>query len=119
MSYNLTEKREDIGIVKIKKPEYTIADEVDEDDRPELHPNYDYDKPNKLVFKYHEPSKGLEPPHTPEKMLYPGKWRFYDYDLDVIREEVGKEIAFARGLSPEEFKRKEEFHEMLVEHNRR
>jgi len=38
------------------------------------------------VFKYHKPSKGLEPPHTPEKELKPEKWRFYDFDLDAIRE---------------------------------
>lgn len=56
------------------------------DERPLLYPNYDIDKPNKLVFKYHEPSKDLGPQHTPEKMLNPGKWKFYDYDLDAIRE---------------------------------
>ena len=119
VSYKLTEKRDDFGIVKIKKPYFTIIEEEEDDERPELHPNYDFDKPNKLVFKYHEPLKGLGPAHTPEKELNPGKWIFYDYDLDAIREQVGKEIAFAKGLEPAVFKEKEEFHEMLVEHLKR
>jgi hypothetical protein len=31
--------------------------------------------------------------------LYPERWRYYDYDLDVVREEVAKEIAFAKNIS--------------------
>lgn len=57
--------------------------------------------------------------HTPEKVKNPEKWRFYDFDLDVVREEVGKEIAFARNLSRDEFKDQEEFFNLLVEHNKR
>jgi hypothetical protein len=33
----------------------------------------------------------------------PGKWRFYDFDMNAIREERAKEITFARNLTPQEF----------------
>lgn len=65
----------------------------------DINPNYDFDKPNKLTFAYHEPSKDLDPMHTPDKKLYPEKWRYYDIDLNVVREEVAKEITFARNLT--------------------
>jgi hypothetical protein len=52
------------------------------------------------VFAYHEPSKGLEPPNVPESELNPGKWRYYDYDLNAIREQIAKDISFARNLNP-------------------
>ena len=81
-----------------------------------LYPNYDFDKPNKLVFKYYEPSKDLAPEHTPEKDIFPGRWKYYDFDLNAVREEIAKDIYFARKMSPEKFKQKEEFHNALVEH---
>lgn len=117
-SFRLAEKRADIGIKKIREPYFAIDEEDEgiEDDRPELHPNFDFDKPNKGGFKYHKPLEGLQPEHTPDKLLYPERWRYYDYDLDVVREEVAKEIAFAGNLSLQRFREKEEFHEMLVEH---
>lgn len=96
--------------VKAKEPTEQILD---------ISPNYDYDKPNKLTFQYHEPLRGLSPTHTPDKVTHPERWRFYDFDLDVVREEVAKDISFARNLSLEEFRGKEEFFNMLVEHNRR
>ena len=46
--------RTDKGIVKIQEP-VAIKEEDEEDDRPDLYPNYDHDKPNKLTFKYYEP----------------------------------------------------------------
>lgn len=118
-SHRLAEKRNDIGIVKIKQPYFTIKEEEEEDDRPNLFPNYDHDKPNKGTFKYYEPSKDLQPKHTPEKDLFPERWRFYDFDLDAVREEIAKEITFARNLTAEQYKNKEEFHEILAEQLRR
>eukprot|EP00347_Sterkiella_histriomuscorum_P001067 403373456 len=118
VSFIQTERRADFGVLKIKE-QYVIKEEEEEDDRPNLYPNYDIDKPNKGVFKYHEPSKDLGPQHTPEKIQNPGKWRFYDYDLDVVREQLAKDIAFARNMSVEEFKEKEEFHDMIVERLKR
>ncbi|CDW74037.1 UNKNOWN [Stylonychia lemnae] len=119
VSYNLTERRPDFGIVKIKQPINPINEEEEEDDRPLLYPKYDLVQPNKLVFKYYEPLQDLRPEHTPEKEMHPPRWKFYDYDLDAVREQVAKDIAFARNMSPEKFKQKEEFHDILVEHLQR
>lgn len=119
VSHNMTERRDDFGVVKIKRPFFEVNPRDQIDERPELHPNFDIDKPNKLVFRYHSPSKDLEPQHTPEKAYFPEKWKFYDYDLDVIREEVAKEITFAKNLSLDTYKDKEEFYNLLVEHNKR
>jgi hypothetical protein len=41
--------RTDKGILSIKEPYITIK-ENQEDERPALYPNFDIDKPNKLVF---------------------------------------------------------------------
>ena len=43
--FKLTEKRADIGIVKIKDPIHEIKEEDLIDDRPALDVNYDYNKP--------------------------------------------------------------------------
>lgn len=48
--------------------------------------------PNHMTFKYYEPSKDLEPQHTPEKVKNPGRWRFYEVDLDKVREQVSRDI---------------------------
>jgi hypothetical protein len=96
IEHKLTERRPDFGIVKIKMPIHIIKEEDLEDDRPDLYPNYNLDKEKKSVFKYHEPLKDLSPKHTPEKEHFPEKWKFYDFNLDTVREEIAKEIAFAR-----------------------
>ena len=116
--FNIVERRVDIGVLKMREPPKSPVKEQDEQVL-DINPNYDFDKPNKLVFKYYEPSKDLSPTHTPDKELYPGKWRFYDFDLDAVREEIAKEITFARNLTPDQFKDKEEFHNLLVEHIKR
>ena len=117
-AHKLVEPRTDIGIVEIKKPK-SPRNKSPAEKVLDINPNYDINKPNKLVFAYHEPSKDLAPIHTPEKIRNPGKWQYYDINLDAVREEVAKEIAFARNLSLEEFKNKEEFFHLLVEHNKR
>ena len=55
LSFKLVEKRDDFGVVKIKEPIHTIKEEDMEDDRPDIYPNYDIDKPRKLTFKYFDP----------------------------------------------------------------
>jgi hypothetical protein len=61
VEFTLTERRPDLGIVKIKLPCNPIKEEDIEDDRPDLYPNYDIDKPNKLTFKYYDPVKDVGP----------------------------------------------------------
>lgn len=102
IEHKLTEKRADIGVLRIKEPIEPIKEEVDA--RLPLYPNYDIDKPNKLVFQYHEPVKGLSPPHTPDKELMKEHWKFYDVNLNAIRAEIANDLYFHPiGLSKEEF----------------
>lgn len=51
-------------------------------------------KPAVKTFKYHEESD-IHPQHVPDKELYPEKHKFYDVNLDVVREELVKDIALA------------------------
>jgi len=82
--FKLTEKRTDIGVQKFRKPD--PKDKQDEvDDRSALFPNHNAVLPNHMTFKYYEPSD-VKPQHTPEKVKNPGRWKYYDIDLDVVRE---------------------------------
>ena len=103
VSHRLTEMRTDKGVMKIKEPYYEIKEEVEEDERPALYPNFDIDKPNKLVFKYYEPSKDVGPQNTPEKDLFPERWHFYDINLRAVREDIAKEIDFAQNMERNRF----------------
>ena len=104
--------------MRIREPLFEIKEE--EDNRPDIYPNFDIDKPNKLVFQYHEPSKDLDPMHTPEKKIFKEHWKFYDVNLDAIRAEVADDLYFHPiHLSKEEFLSKQEFYAMLVEHIKR
>lgn len=105
--------------MKIPRPKSKSTEREPEDGVLDLHPNFDFNKPNKGTFVYHEPSTDVGPIHIPDSKLFPPRWKYYDFDLDIIREEVAKEISFARNLEPTVFKEKEEFFNLLVEHNRR
>ncbi|TNV82854.1 hypothetical protein FGO68_gene7211 [Halteria grandinella] len=115
--HDLVEARPDKGVLKMHKPEKSLERDPQEKVL-DIHPNFDYDKPNKGTHIYHEPAQ-VGPQHTPDKVRNPGKWRFYDFDMNAIREEIAKEITFARNLTPQEFLQKEEFFHLLQEHNRR
>ena len=80
----MIEPRVDKGVVKIVKPPTPKPFEQVEQ-LLYLLPNYDHDKPNKLVPMYHSPAK-VDRAHTPDKDKNPGKWQFYDFDLDTVRE---------------------------------
>lgn len=66
-----------------------------------MYPSLDPIKPSIKTFKYHQESD-IHPQHVPDKELYPEKHKFYDVNLDVVREELVKDIALAgqkgRGL---------------------
>ena len=56
----------------------------------------------------------------PDSEANPGKWVFYDVDLDAVRAELAQNIYFgAKNESPEEFKDREEFQQMLEAHIKR
>jgi hypothetical protein len=84
--YKLTEKRIDIGVPKFIESIKERDEENEIDDRIPLYPNTKLIMPNHMTFKYYQPSKDLGPQHTPEKLKNPGNWKYYNVDLDVVRE---------------------------------
>ena len=58
-SYTLVEARADVGVPKIVKNYFTKVEEADT--QGPLNPNYDFDKPNRLVFKYYAPTEHKPP----------------------------------------------------------
>lgn len=67
----------------------------------DLNPNFDFDKPNKLVYKYHQDLE-WKPPNPSNGMLFRERWRFYDYNVNAVRPEI-RPIDFARNLNMKEF----------------
>ena len=46
----------------------------------------------------------------PDKVFQPGRWVYYDVDLDAVRAQVAKDVHFGvKGEKPEEFAEREEF----------
>ena len=91
----------------------------EEDTQADLYPNYNVDKPNKLVFKYYQPTEH-RPANIPDREANPGRWVFYDVDLDVVREELAKNVFLgAKDETREEFAEREEFQRLLEEHIKR
>lgn len=105
--HKLIEPRTDKGNVKYqditeKNAREAITDLANKDAFDgDLNPNYDFDKPNKGVFKYYEPTI-VEPKNIPESKLHPEQWKFYDANLDAVREEATVH-DFARNLARDEF----------------
>lgn len=50
-----------------------------------LYPSLEPVKPAIKTFKYHEPTD-IQPEHVPDKALFPEKHKFYDVNLDAVRE---------------------------------
>ena len=88
--HKLTEKRTDVGVPKFAQPVKEEEEEIDE--RVALFPQVAAILPNHMTFKYYEPSKGLGPQHTPDKVLNPGNWKFYQIDLDAVKEQVATNV---------------------------
>ena len=84
-----------------------------------MKPNYDFDKPNKLVFKYFKPVE-QHPPNLPDGVVNRGRWVFYDVDLDAVRAELAQNIYIgAKDETREEFAEREEFQALLEAHIKR
>ena len=76
LNFKQVEKRTDTGYVEMietKEP----SEHNEQRFLTFLNPNYDYDKPGKLVFQYKEPSN-VHPKHVTDAELYPEHWKFYD-----------------------------------------
>ena len=117
-SHKLVEARQDVGVQQFREPFYDVPKFYTEG-QVDLYPNFNYNKPNKLVFKYYK-SAEVGPRNMPDSEANPGKWVFYDVDLDAVRAELAQNIYFgAKNESPEEFKDREEFQQMLEAHIKR
>mmetsp|Transcript_1685 Transcript_1685/g.2334 ORF Transcript_1685/g.2334 Transcript_1685/m.2334 type:complete len:405 (+) Transcript_1685:613-1827(+) len=116
-SFKLVEARDDVGVPKFKQDYFEKVDEVDE--QGDLNPNFNFTKPNKLVFKYYKPVE-QRPPNVPESEVNRGRWVFYDVDLDAVRAELAQNIYMgAKDETREEFAEREEFQRLLEEHIKR
>ena len=112
--FGLVEARADVGIPKFRSEYFEKVEE--EDTQVDLYPNFNVNKPNKLVFKYYQPTV-QKPANIPDSEANPGRWVFYDVDLDVVREELAKNIFMgAKNETKEEFAEREEFQRLLEEH---
>ena len=61
------------------------------------------------MFKYYKPAE-VGPTNLTDSELNPGKWVFYDVDLDAVRAELARHIYFGvKNETSEEFKEREEF----------
>ena len=62
------------------------------------------------MFKYHEPTD-QQPPNVPNNIANPGRWVFYDVDLDAVKEQlaVGNVYMAGKGETQEDFKNRETF----------
>ena len=115
--HKLTEKRTDVGVPKFTKP--FKEESVEIDDKAALYPNTAAILPNHMTFKYHVPAD-VGPQHTPEKVKKPGEWKYYEVDLDAVREQVAKNVFIAGGgATQEQFEEKEEMLNALKEYLRR
>lgn len=67
-----------------------------------------------MTFKYYEPTE-IEPQHTPDKVKNPGKWKYYDVDLDAVRENLATNVYLggAKDLTREQYQEKEEVLDVL------
>jgi hypothetical protein len=45
-----------------------------------------------MTFKYYEPSKDLGPQHAPDSEKNPGQWKFYQIDLNAVRESLATNV---------------------------
>lgn len=111
-SHKLTEKRDDVGIVKIQQP--IVEEKQEADNRSALFPNLKAILPNHMTFKYYEPAD-VGPQHIPDKAKNPGRWRYYDLDLDSIRAQIFQNVYIAGGknMDKDAFQEREEFLELL------
>ena len=112
-NYKITEKRLDTGVVPLKKP--VGKKKVEVDDRPPLNPSMEAILPNHMTFKYFEESKDIGPKHTPDKVKNPGEWKYYDVDLNAVREQVAQNIYLGgeKDLTQEQYLEKENFLNVL------
>lgn len=66
-----------------------------------------------MTFKYYQPSTDLAPAHIPDSVKNPGEWRYYDVDLDAVREKLANNVFLAGGLQKDEFAERQDYLDVL------
>lgn len=82
--YNLVERRTN-NVPKLHKPYYSSEDKIDDHEGDNLYLMPELPKRNRLVVKYMKKTEHF-PAHTPDNVLNPGQWVYYNIDLDAVRE---------------------------------
>jgi hypothetical protein len=109
-SFKEIEKRDDAGVFAFNKAK-KIQEIVKEEAQIELNPNYDFDKENKLVFKYSEPAE-VNPPHLPSKYFKPENWEFHQ-NIDMPNDNAKND--FASNMELDQFQKHVDFALRLYE----
>lgn len=75
-------------------------------------------KPKVKGFKYHEPTD-VKPEHIPDKELFKEEHKFYDVDMNVVKENTKKGHDFSQKMGFDEFQEHEEFMRMIRDYYNR
>ncbi len=59
-----------------------------------INPNLEAIKPKIKTFLYKDPLE-IYPDFPPDKFLYPEQYKFYDYDINKVREDMTKPAYLA------------------------
>ena len=102
LDFKHVEKRTDVGQVKMFDSKEPIEHE-EQRFFTYLNPDYDYDKPGKLVFQYKEPSN-VHPKNLTDADLFPEHWKFYE----VLQKEREPNYTFSNNLEYHKFQLAEE-----------
>lgn len=81
----------------------------------DVSPNYDWVKKRAPAAVIKGPVAVKEPPHLPDRLLYPEQWRFYDGNLDAVRPNLDIGGQFAAEDQPT-FQLREKEREVLREY---
>eukprot|EP01017_Pseudomicrothorax_dubius_P035619 TRINITY_DN5021_c0_g1_i1.p1 TRINITY_DN5021_c0_g1~~TRINITY_DN5021_c0_g1_i1.p1 ORF type:complete len:329 (-),score=69.09 TRINITY_DN5021_c0_g1_i1:11-997(-) len=71
-------------------------------------PNHTAVLPRKPAFVYHLPVELEGPAHPPDNLVFQEHWKFYDVDINVVKEATAWQIALAKNLTREEYLIREE-----------
>ena len=83
-----------------------------------LNVNWDYLKPNKLVFQYHQDSE-WGPKYIPLTQIYQEHWKYYDdYNLDRVKQNP-QVVDFAQNKHRQDFLIKQKEYKSFIEYMNR
>ncbi|CAG9331393.1 unnamed protein product [Blepharisma stoltei] len=114
--FTLIEQRADKGVLTFH-PDNSQNKPPESDLRIPLYPDDTLLHPSHPTFQYHEPTV-IEPPHPSNKLLFPERWKFYDFS-DDNKFDKPQEADFSNGIAYEDFKMKEKEREIMMRINQK